>query len=154
MKMLITFEPRAIYGSNFVYLCILTLSIHRQTKWWRDSSSIILAGGAILSARPLSISKNAYNSWIAWTILTKFCILIHVNICLTTGMHNSLIWSTWLCWAKVENLRSTSEKAHNSWIPSYIHVWFKFCMLMYFNIVQPPACKTVTRLHRASFWLV
>ena len=47
---------------------------------------------------------------------------------------------------------SFSENAHNSWTPWYNH--FKFCILMYFNIVQPLPCKTVTRLHRASFWPV
>ena len=47
---------------------------------------------------------------------------------------------------------SFSENAHNSWTPWYI--FFKFCILMYFNIVQPLPCKTVTRLCRASFWPV
>ena len=28
VKMLITFEPHGIFGSNFAYLCILTLSSH------------------------------------------------------------------------------------------------------------------------------
>ena len=28
VKMLITLEPHGIFGSNFVYLCILTLSSH------------------------------------------------------------------------------------------------------------------------------
>ena len=29
-----------------------------------------------------------------------------------------------------------------------------FFILLYFNIVQPLVCETVTRLHRASFWPV
>ena len=29
-----------------------------------------------------------------------------------------------------------------------------FCILAYFNIVHPLVCKTVMRLHRASFWPV
>ena len=45
-----------------------------------------------------------------------------------------------------------SENAHNSNTPWYI--CFKFCILMYFNIVYPLPCKTVTRLRRASFWPV
>ena len=32
--------------------------------------------------------------------------------------------------------------------------FFKFCIIMYFNIVQPLVCKTVRRLHRASCWPV
>ena len=32
MKMLITLEPGGIYGSNFVYLCILTLSKHHLSR--------------------------------------------------------------------------------------------------------------------------
>ena len=32
VKMLITLEPHAVFGSNFVYLCILTLSRHRYEK--------------------------------------------------------------------------------------------------------------------------
>ena len=47
---------------------------------------------------------------------------------------------------------SFSENVHNSWTTWYF--WFKFCILTYFNIVQPLVCKTVTRLHRASFWPV
>ena len=34
---------------------------------------------------------------------------------------------------------SFNENAHNSWTPWYNH--FKFCILMYFNIVQPMPCK-------------
>ena len=32
VKMLITLEPHGIFGSNFVYLCILTLSSHWYEK--------------------------------------------------------------------------------------------------------------------------
>ena len=32
VKMLITFESHGIFGSNFVYLCILTLSSHWHEK--------------------------------------------------------------------------------------------------------------------------
>ena len=38
---------------------------------------------------------------------------------------------------------SVSEIAHKSWITWYI--WIKCCSLVYFNIVQPVVCKTVTR---------
>ena len=106
--------------------------------------SIILTGRALLV-------KTLYNSWTAWNILIKFCILIHIYIIYRLP-YTSLFWWTRLCWASVENLGSASENAHNSWTLWYIH--FKFCILMYFNIVQPLPCKTVTRLCRASFWPV
>ena len=48
MKMLITLEPHGIFGSNFVYLCILTLSSHLYEKDDEASPSIILAGLALL----------------------------------------------------------------------------------------------------------
>ena len=54
VKMLITLEPHGIFGSNFVYLCILTLSSHWYEKGDEASTSIILAGRAF--------SENAHNS--------------------------------------------------------------------------------------------
>ena len=48
VKMLITLEPHGIFVSNFVYLCILTLSSHWYEKGDEASSSIILAGRALL----------------------------------------------------------------------------------------------------------
>ena len=41
MEMLITFEPRSIFTSNFVYLCTLTLSIHCRANDDEASPSII-----------------------------------------------------------------------------------------------------------------
>ena len=48
IKMLITLEPHVIFGSNFVYLCIITLSSHWYEKGDEASQSIILAGRALL----------------------------------------------------------------------------------------------------------
>ena len=48
MKMLITLEPDGLFGSNFVYFCILTLSSHWYEKGDEASPSIILAGRALL----------------------------------------------------------------------------------------------------------
>ena len=48
--------------------------------------------------------------------------------------------------------RSFSENAHKSG-PHGIF-FFKFHIHMYFSIVKQLVCKTVTRLHRASFWPV
>ena len=33
VKVLITLEPCGAFGSNFVYLCIITLSSHCYAKW-------------------------------------------------------------------------------------------------------------------------
>ena len=48
VKVLITLEPHGIFGSNFVYLCILTLSSHWYEKSDTASPSIILACQALL----------------------------------------------------------------------------------------------------------
>ena len=48
VKLLITLEPHVLFGSNFVYLCILTLSSHWYEKCDEASPSIILAGQALL----------------------------------------------------------------------------------------------------------
>ena len=48
VKMPITLDSRGIIGSNFVYLCILTLSSHWYEKGDKASTSIILAGQAHL----------------------------------------------------------------------------------------------------------
>ena len=49
VKKLITLEPHGIFGSNFEYLCILTLSSHWYEKKGAEvSPSIILAGRALL----------------------------------------------------------------------------------------------------------
>ena len=47
MKMLITLVPHGIFCSNFVYLCILTLSSHWYEKCDEASPSIVLAGQAL-----------------------------------------------------------------------------------------------------------
>ena len=165
-----------------------------------ESLCVSVGLSVCLSVCPSSVSENAYNSWTAWNILIKFCILIHVNIiyrlpCITVffggrgfAEHQLKIWDQlvkmlitleprsiftsnfvylctltlsihchakrWRGFAEHHFGRSSSfsENAHNSWTPWYI--CFKFCILMYFNIVQPLPCKTVTRLCRASFWPV
>ena len=44
VRMLITLEMPGIFGSNFLYLCILSLSIHWYAHDDEASPSIILAG--------------------------------------------------------------------------------------------------------------
>ena len=48
VKMLITLEPDGIFGSNFLYLCVLTLFTHGYKKGDEASPRIILAGRALL----------------------------------------------------------------------------------------------------------
>ena len=55
VKMLITLEPHGIFGSNFVYLCILTLSSHWYEKRRRGSTEYHFG-------RSSSFGENAHNS--------------------------------------------------------------------------------------------
>ena len=64
VKMLFTLEPQGIIGSNFVYLCILTLSSHWYAKRWRVFIEHHFG-------RLSSFSENAHNSWPAWYILVQ-----------------------------------------------------------------------------------
>ena len=48
VKKLITLKPNGIFGSNFVYLCILTLSSHWYEIGDEASPCIILASRAFL----------------------------------------------------------------------------------------------------------
>ena len=62
MKMLITLEPHGIFGSNFVYLCILVLSRHwndGMKKCNESSPSIILAGRALLVKMLITFEPHA-----------------------------------------------------------------------------------------------
>ena len=65
--MLITLEPHGIFPSNFVHLCILTLSSHANR--WRGFVEHHFG-------RSSYFSENAHNSWTPWYILFKFCILV------------------------------------------------------------------------------
>ena len=148
VKMLITLEPHGIFASNFVYLCILTLSSHCHAKRWRGFVEHHFG-------RSSSFSENAHNSWTPWYIHFKFCILMYFNIVrplpcktrLVTRLCRALFWPVKpLKWRASFWSSSFSENAH-----LYTYV-FKHCIVQW--LVQPLVCKTVTRLHRASFWLV
>ena len=58
VKMLITLEPHGIFGSNIVYLCIVTLSSHRYEKGDEASPSIIMAGRALLLKMLLTLEPQ------------------------------------------------------------------------------------------------
>ena len=67
VKMLVTLEPCGIFASNFVYLCILTLSSHCHAVRWRGFVEHHFG-------RSSSFSENAHNIWTLWFIHFKFCI--------------------------------------------------------------------------------
>ena len=154
VKMLMTLEPLGLFGSNFVYLCILTLSSEWYAKRWRGFTehyyhcvSPSVCPSVRLQLAKTLITLEPHGSFFYTILHTDTC-----QHCLSTGMHNILFWWTSLCWASVENFRSVSENVHYScttWI-----IWFKFGIIMYFNIVYPLVCRTVTRLHWESSWLV
>ena len=57
VKMLITHEPHGLFGSNFVYFCILTLSSNWYEKGDEALPSIILAGQALLVKMLISLGR-------------------------------------------------------------------------------------------------
>ena len=71
VKMLITLEPHGIFGSNFVYLCILTLSSHCYEKGDEASPSIILAGQALLVKMLINVEPHG----IFGSIFLYLCVL-------------------------------------------------------------------------------
>ena len=97
--------------------------------------------------RSSTLSENAHNSWTAWYILFKFCnrVLMYFEHCLATDMQNvdeaspSIILAGL---ALLMKMRITLERRGIFLL--------KFCILLFFNTVQPLVCETVTRLHRAS----
>ena len=54
-----TLEPHGIFGSNFVYLCILTLSSHWYEKCDKGSPSIILASRALLVKMLITLEPDS-----------------------------------------------------------------------------------------------
>ena len=59
VKLLITLKPHGIFGSNFVYFCILTLSSHKYEKKCDEAlPSIILAGRALLLKMLLTLEPQ------------------------------------------------------------------------------------------------
>ena len=143
--MLITLDSSGIIGSNFVYLCILTLSSHWYAKRWQGFTEHHFG-------RSSSFGENDHNSWTAWYTHGIFGSNFVYLCILTLSSHwNEKMWQGFTG-HHFGLSRSFGENAHNSWTGWYI--WFKFCILMYFNIVQPLVWKKVTRLHWASFWPV
>ena len=91
-KMLITLDPRDIFGSDFAYLfIILTLS----SDWYEASLSIISAGRGLLAKMFITLQLHGiFRSHFAY------------KHCLDTGMQNGDEESDPSC--------SVSKNAHNS----------------------------------------
>ena len=94
-----------------------------------------------------TLSENAHNSWTAWYILFKFCncVLMYFEHCLATDMQNVYEASPSIILAGLALLMKMRITLERRGI-----FLLKFCILLYFNTVQPLVCETVTRLHRAS----
>ena len=77
VKMLITLEPHGIFGSNFAYLCILTLSSHWYKKKGDEASpSIILAGQALLVKMLITLEPHG----ISGSNFAYLCILTYIKM--------------------------------------------------------------------------
>ena len=93
VKMLITLEPHGIFGSNFAYLCILTLSSQWYEKCYEASPSIILANQARLVQMLIALEPHG----IFGSNFVYLCIL-------TLSSH----------WHEKGDEASLSKTAHNS----------------------------------------
>ena len=118
--MLITLEPDVIFGSNFVYSCILTLSSHWYEKGVEASPSTMLAGQALLMKMLIHVPLElcgAFGSNFMYTFM--YFNIVQLLVCKMV---------IWLHGATFAISSSFSANAHNSWTAWYI--WFKFCILI------------------------
>ena len=76
VKMFITLEPDGIFGSNFVYICILTLSSHWNAKVDEASPSIILTGRALLVKMLISLEPHGIFGSNFVYLFFKFILLL------------------------------------------------------------------------------
>ena len=85
MKMVITLVPHGIFGSNFVYLCILTLSSHWYEKKCDEASpSIIFDGRALLVKMLITLEPHGiFGSCTAWYIWFLYRMVYLVQILYT-----------------------------------------------------------------------
>ena len=67
VKMLITLKLHGIFGSNFKYLSILTLSNHLHEKDDEASPSIIFAGPALLVKMLITLEPHGMRVQILYT---------------------------------------------------------------------------------------
>ena len=80
MKMLITLEPRGIFGSNFVYLCILPYPAAGGQNGAETSPSIILDCRSLLVKMLITFEAHGIFS-------SNFACLYSLH-CRDTGMQN------------------------------------------------------------------
>ena len=97
VKMLITLEPYSIFGSNFVYLCIVTLSRHWYKKGDEASLSIILAGRALLVKMLITLEPHRLfgSSFVYLCILTLSSQWYKKKV---TKLHRASFWPVELFW--------------------------------------------------------
>ena len=105
-----------------------------------------------MQVRPLAVSENVHNPWTQGYILIKFCIHMHVNIPYPLASATTFFHGRGFAEHQHNLLCSVSRNPHISW--TLWDIWIKFCILTYFNILQPLVCETLTRVCRASFWPV
>ena len=122
VKMLKPLEPCCAFDSNFVYLCIITMSSHWYAKWRRGFTEHHLADRALLVKMHITLGPHG----ILCSHFVYLCILNIAQplICkMGTRLHR----------ASFGRSSSFSQNAHNSRTAWYI--LFKYCILLYFNIV-------------------
>ena len=92
VKMLITLEPDGIFGSNFIYmyLCSLTFSSHWYEKGDKASASIILAGRALVVKMLITLEPHGI-----FGILTLSSHWYEKNV---TRLHQASFWQVELFW--------------------------------------------------------
>ena len=99
VKMLITLEPHGIFVSNFVYLCILTLSSHWYEKRYEASPSILFAGRALLMKKKMLITLEPDgifdSNFVYLCILTLSSHWYEKNV---TRLHRKSFWPVELFW--------------------------------------------------------
>ena len=81
VKMLIPLEPCGAFGSNFVNLCILTLSSHWYAKLCRGCSEHHLSDQALLVKMLITLGPHGIFGLI-------FLILMYFEHCQATDMQN------------------------------------------------------------------
>ena len=78
MKKLITLEPHGIFGSNFVYFCILHCPAIAMTKCDEASPSIVLAARALLVKMLVTLELHG--------IFGSNFIYLYILYCPVTGI--------------------------------------------------------------------
>ena len=178
VQLLITVEPKGIFWSNFPYLkstCLTTGVFNNsllRCTWFKPSSKIFLltvprrhfvCGSFMFSVLCLLclcvslfiILPCGHQLGKGWPLGSRlWCLTVSLSLphwypgsgVVLDCIDSLSLYPYFLYWALVCWSWSVNEIVHNSWTTWYI--WINFCILIYFNIIQPLVCKTVTRLRR------